>query len=99
GLKGNPQGFPTKDEISEYLKVYARSFKLPIKYNTNVTSIRKKNNIFHITTEHMEFKAENIIIATGPFQKPRIPTFANALPKKIVQLHSSEYRNPSQLKE
>ncbi|KAB8139138.1 SidA/IucD/PvdA family monooxygenase [Gracilibacillus oryzae] len=98
-LKGNAQGFPTKDEISQYLKVYAESFKLPIKHNTNVTSVRKKNNTFHISTEHMEYKAENIIIATGPFQKQRIPAFANKLSKEIVQLHSSEYRNPSQLKE
>ncbi|MFD1849687.1 flavin-containing monooxygenase [Oceanobacillus bengalensis] len=98
-LNGDPDGFPSKDEISQYLKVYAQSFKLPIKYNTNVISVRKKNDIFHISTEHMEYKAENIIIATGPFQRPRIPAFANKLSKEIVQLHSSEYQNPSQLKE
>lgn len=98
-LKGNPQGFPSKDEISQYLKVYAESFKLPIKYNTKVTSVRKEDNIFHITTGHIDYKAQNVIIATGPFQKPRIPTFAKELSKEIVQLHSSEYQNPSQLKE
>lgn len=47
----------------------------------------------------MEYKAKNIIIATGPFQKPRTPAFANKLSKEIVQLHSSEYKNPTQLKE
>lgn len=98
-LKGDPQDFPTKDEISQYLKVYAESFKLPIKFNSNVTSVQKINNTFSIYTEHMEYKAENIIIATGPFQKPRIPAFAKKLSKDIVQLHSSEYKNPSQLKE
>src|SRR5699024_1336628 len=72
-LKGDPQDFPTKDEISQYLKAYAESFNLPIKYNSNVTSVQKMNKTFSIYTEHMVYKAENIIIATGPFQKPKIP--------------------------
>ncbi|WP_330948514.1 flavin-containing monooxygenase [Virgibacillus sp. MG-45] len=98
-LNGDPDGFPSKDEISDYLKGYAESFSLPIKNSTNVTSVQKKNNIFHISTEHSEYKAENLIIATGPFQKPSIPSFAKKVSKEIVQFHSSEYQNPSQLKE
>ena len=77
-LNGDAQGFPTKDEISQYLKAYAQFFKLPIKYGTNITSVQKKNNIYYILTEEdLEYEAENIVIATGPFQKPRIPSFAN----------------------
>ena len=98
-LKGNPQGFPAKDEILHYLKLYADTFELPIKHNTRVTNVRKENNIYHISTEHAEYETRNVIVATGPFQKPRIPTFTNTLSQGIVQLHSSEYLNPSQLKE
>src|SRR5699024_7710725 len=98
-LKGNPQGVPTKGEITQYLQAYADTFELPIKHNTRVTKVRKENNIYHISTEHAEYETRNVIVATGPFQKPRIPTFANILSKGIVQLHSSEYQNPSQLKE
>jgi len=97
-LKGNPQGFPTKGEITQYLQAYADTFELPIKHNTRVTNVRKENNIYHISTEHAEYETHNVIVATGPFQKPRIPTFAKTLSKGIVQLHSSEYQNPSQLK-
>ncbi|WP_188453382.1 flavin-containing monooxygenase [Virgibacillus oceani] len=98
-LKGNPQSFPSKDEISKYLRDYAEQFKLPIKHNTEVISVRNENGLFYIKTEHMEYKTQNVIIATGPFQKPRIPAFANRLSDEVVQLHSSEYRNPTQLKE
>lgn len=99
GLKinGHPHGFPTKDEISRYLYKYAETFKLPIKYNTEVVSIQKENNIFSVDTNGMNYHAKNVIVATGPFQKPKIPTFADNLSSDIVQLHSSKYQNPSQL--
>jgi putative flavoprotein involved in K+ transport len=98
-LNGEPQGFPSKDEVSQYLKAYSETFELPIKHDATVTDVRKKDNTFYISTGHSEFKAKNIIIATGPFQKPRIPAFANKLSKEIVQLHSSEYQNSSLLNE
>ncbi|MFC4025521.1 NAD(P)-binding domain-containing protein [Oceanobacillus longus] len=56
---------------------------LPIKHNTRVTSVQKQKNIYYVSTEHMEYKAENIIIATGPFQKPKTPDFLNNLSKEI----------------
>ena len=44
-------------------------------------------------------KANNVVIATGPFQNPFIPEFSKALSNKVHQIHSSEYRNPKQLKD
>ncbi|WP_158681505.1 NAD(P)-binding domain-containing protein, partial [Microbulbifer pacificus] len=82
-LNGDPNGFPSKDEISQYLKDYALSFNLPIKHNTNVTNVQKNKNIYYVSTEHMEYKAENIIIATGPFQKPRTPDFQTIYRKRL----------------
>src|SRR5699024_4194463 len=101
-LKGDPEDFPTKDEISQYIKVYAESFNLPIKYKTNVTDVQRKNNIYYISTEsteNMEYKAENIIMTTGVCKKHKISDLSNKLSKYIDQLNSSEYQNPSQLKE
>ncbi|MFK2826723.1 NAD(P)/FAD-dependent oxidoreductase [Bacillus sp. B190/17] len=96
-LKGDPQGFPTKDEIANYLKVYAESFQLPIQLKTEVTRVQKKDSAFYIETNWGEFQAANVIIATGPFQKPRVPDFANVLSPDILQLHSSQYKNPAHL--
>ncbi|TFB13300.1 oxidoreductase [Filobacillus milosensis] len=97
-LKGDPQGFPHKDEIAQYLTNYAVYFNLPISLNTEVINIRKQKGVFVISTSKGEYHSQNVIIATGPFQKPNIPTFSSNLSKDIIQLHSSEYRNPSQLK-
>ncbi|MGG6447679.1 flavin-containing monooxygenase [Pseudobacillus badius] len=96
-LKGDPQGFPTKDEIANYLKIYAENFQLPIQLQTEVTRVYKKKSDFYIETSQGEFKAANVVVAIGPFQKPRIPDFARNLSSDIVQLHSSQYKNPTDL--
>jgi len=96
-LEGDPQGFPTKTEIVSYLKQYADKFNLPIKLQTEVVSVQHRENVFHIETNQGSFQSKNLVIATGAFHTPRIPSFSNKLSKDINQLHSTQYQNPSQL--
>ncbi|MGX2959691.1 flavin-containing monooxygenase [Peribacillus sp. JNUCC 23] len=97
-LKGNPQGFPTKDEVADYLEQYALAFDLPTQMETEVIVMEKKNDIFFLTTTKGTFRARQVIIATGPFQTPFIPEIAGNLSPQVFQIHSSWYRKPSQLK-
>lgn len=101
GLKitGSSHEYPTKDEIANYLITYCETFQLPVQPNAEVTCIRKENNYFVIETNNGKYVAENVVIATGPFHKPRIPKFAESLSTNVFQLHSSEYKNPAKLKE
>ncbi|MEO2077288.1 MAG: NAD(P)/FAD-dependent oxidoreductase [Bacillus sp. (in: firmicutes)] len=96
-LKGDPSGFPTKDEIADYLERYAKTFDLPIKFSCVVQKVHKQNDTFIISTSDSNIKTKKVVIATGPFHTPRIPSFAEELPQQVVQLHSSEYKNPAQL--
>jgi putative flavoprotein involved in K+ transport len=96
-LEGDPHGFPTKDEVAHYLKGYAETFQLPVQLQTAATRVRKKNNRFYIATSDQMYEAENIVIASGPFQTPKIPDFARFLSPDILQLHSSQYKNPADL--
>lgn len=99
-LSGDQNGYPTKDEVADYLYEYSRKFNLPVKLNTEIIKIVKNEGIFHVFTKSgEEFTSENIIIATGPFQKPVQPVFSTDLPEHIVQVHSAHYKNPSQLNE
>lgn len=98
-LEGDSQGFPSKDEVATYLKSYAENFKLPIELNTEVIKVSNNNDIFTVDTNKGTLTARNIIIATGPFQHKNIPAFAKKISKDVLQLHSSEYINPSQLKQ
>ena len=50
-----------------------------------------------VLTDHGELKARNVVIATGPYQRPRVPQLSAGFPADVVQLHASEYRNPAAL--
>lgn len=96
-LGGNPHEFPEKDEIVQYLKRYAESFQLPVQLQTEVRRVWKEQNHFYIQTKDQEYESENVIIASGPFQVPNIPAFARSISPEIIQMHSSEYKNPADL--
>ena len=98
-LNGDPQGFPTKDEIVSYLKKYVNKFEIPIKFHTEVINVQYKQNIFFIHTNQGDYKSKNLVIATGAFQTPIVPAFSKELSKDVFQIHSSQYKNPNQLKE
>lgn len=93
-----PDAYPSKDEMADYLEAYARRFRLPVRSGTKVERLTYENGVFVIEAGNARFEADNVIVAMSNFQKPRIPPFARDLDPDIRQLHSSEYRNLSQLK-
>jgi putative flavoprotein involved in K+ transport len=98
-LEGDPNRFPTKNEIADYLERYANTFDLPIKFNTEVKRITKHDKTFMIHTQNSILKAKKVVVATGAFHTPNIPSLSKEVSKEVVQLHSSQYKDPSQLNE
>lgn len=96
-FEGESHGFPIKNEMVRYLKQYADKFNLPIKFQTEVVNVQNRKKTFYIETNQGVFESKNLVIATGAFQTPRVPSFSKKMLKDINQLHSSEYKNPSQL--
>jgi putative flavoprotein involved in K+ transport len=96
----DPDGFMVRDEIVAYLEDYARSFDVPIAEGVAVTRLRQRaDGRFTVVTSAGTLTADQIVVATGPYQTPRVPRAAERLPDDIVQLHSSDYRNPARLPE
>jgi putative flavoprotein involved in K+ transport len=91
--------FPTKDDLADYLESYAAEFDLPVRTGISVDRLSKVDGRFVVSAGELRFEAENVIVATGAHQVPAAPAFAPELDPRIIQLHSSEYRNPSQLQE
>jgi putative flavoprotein involved in K+ transport len=91
--------FSTKDEMAEYLEAYAARFDLPVRTGVRVEKLSRDGDRFVVETQEAAFEAENVVVAMADFQRPRVPEFAEELDPDIVQLHSFEYRNPSQLRD
>src|SRR5215212_456154 len=91
--------FPTKDEMADYLEAYAARFELPVRTGVEVDGLSREGDRFLITSVDRQFEAKHVVVATGANQVPKVPAFADELRSSIMQLHSSQYRHPSQLKE
>jgi putative flavoprotein involved in K+ transport len=91
--------FPTKDEMGAYMETYAARFSLPVRHRTRVDGLSKEADRFVITAGASRFETDNVVVAVGAHRIPKTPAFAAELDPGIVQLHSSEYQNPSQLRE
>jgi putative flavoprotein involved in K+ transport len=89
--------FPTKDEFADYLEAYADRFELPVRTGVSVNALRREGDRYVVTSGERRFEADRVVVATGSFRIPKVPGFAFHLDPGIVQLHSSEYRNPGQL--
>ncbi len=95
---GQPDSYPGRDEVVAYLSDYARRFELPVELNSRVRTVEPDNSGgYRVELDDRTYEADQVVIATGPFQIPRIPPVAANLDRGIVQLHSTEYRSPSQI--
>jgi putative flavoprotein involved in K+ transport len=89
---------PGKDDVAGYLQAYARHFALPVRLNSPVLRLhRDDDGCFAVTTPTDMLRARQVVVATGPFQTPRIPAAADELDPLVPHLHTVEYRNPAQL--
>jgi putative flavoprotein involved in K+ transport len=104
GLPGWPfpapaRSFPTKDQVADYLEAYAARFDLAVRSGVRVDRLTKEGKRYVVTAGDHRFEAENVVVASGVYQKPKVPAFAVELDPAIVQMHSAEYRGPHQLRE
>jgi putative flavoprotein involved in K+ transport len=98
-VPGSPYAFPTKDEVADYLETYAQRFDLPVELGVRVDGLERSGDGFLVTTGDRRIEADNVVVAMASYQVPRVPDFAADLSDDVVQLHTSEYRNPDQLQE
>jgi len=95
----DPNYFPTKDEMGDYLEEYAQHFKLPVRNNIKVDGLSREENKYCVTAGDQQFEADHVVIAMSNYQIPKIPAFAKDMNPGIVQMHSFDYRDMTQLQE
>jgi putative flavoprotein involved in K+ transport len=96
---GDPDGYPTRDEVIAYLEQYAATFELPVKLNSAVRSLDADGGRFVVALEDRQIEADQVVVATGPFQLPRVPAVGHELAPDLFQTHSTGYRHPSDVPE
>jgi putative flavoprotein involved in K+ transport len=89
--------FVTKDQMADYLEAYALRFDLPVRTGTRVDRLARRGARFVISAAEHTIEADNVIVAMANLQKPRVPSLASQLDPRIVQMHSSQYKNSDQL--
>ena len=94
---GDPDSYPDRDQVVAYLEDYARHFELPVELDSRVLAVRRADGRFEVELADRRYTAEQVVIATGPFQIPFTPPVASALASQVTQLHSTDYRRPEQL--
>src|SRR5436305_4350088 len=96
---GDLDGYPTRDEVIAYLEQYAAAFKLPVELKSAVQSLDADGGRFLVALEDRQIEADQVVVATGPFQLPRVPTLADELAPDVFQTHGTGYRRPSDVPE
>jgi putative flavoprotein involved in K+ transport len=91
---GDPDRYPGRDEVVAYLTDYARHFDLPVQLDSSVRAIRKNGSAYVVELDDRTYEADQVVVATGPFQVPFVPPIAERLDPALVQLHSTGYRSP-----
>lgn len=87
--------FPTKERIADYFQAFAKAENLAVRTGVTVTRLERNGAGFRATTPEGVIESQNVVVATGPFQKPLIPTVVTD--PAITQMHSNAYRNPEAL--
>jgi putative flavoprotein involved in K+ transport len=95
---GPPDRYPTRDEVTAYLRRYAEAFGLPVKVGERVLRAerpaeRAGAGFRVLTAGGGEYRARTLIAATGSFSKPHQPRFPNQGAFRGRILHAAEYRN------
>jgi putative flavoprotein involved in K+ transport len=89
-----PAAYPGKDDVANYLQAYAARFELPVRLNTKVTSLTRVDGGYLAKAGGEALEARQVVVATGPFQIPFLPSIAGGLGPGVHQVHTAHYRHP-----
>ncbi|MGT2424665.1 MSMEG_0569 family flavin-dependent oxidoreductase [Amnibacterium kyonggiense] len=94
-----PDGFMTRAEVQAWLARYRASFDPPVLEGVEVLGLRRAEEGFALRTTAGDLAAHQVVVATGGYHVPSVPALAASLPRRIVQVHSADYRSPEALPE
>ena len=89
--------YPGKDAVADFLRDHATRFDLPVQLSKRVIELSRTGDEFHVRTDDEVLRAQQVLVATGPFQNPFTPEAGHGFDGSVTQIHSADYRNPQSL--
>jgi putative flavoprotein involved in K+ transport len=94
GFPGDPDTYPGRDDVVAYLTAYAKDFDFPVELSSSVRAVKPADGRYIVEADGRAYEANQVVVATGPFQVPYTPAVAAGLDEAVTQFHSSAYRAP-----
>jgi putative flavoprotein involved in K+ transport len=96
--EGNdPDGYRTMPEVIDFIVAYAKAISAPVRTHTTVTSVRSDDGGYLVRTDRGDWRCKAVVIASGGCNIPKVPGFADRVPRSVATLTAQAYRNPQQL--
>jgi len=93
----DPDGYMTAGEVAELIDRFAARLEAPVRTGTNVTSVRRRDDGYEVTTSHDQIASRAVVIASGACNLPTVPGLAHEVPATVEQLTPLGYRDPAHL--
>jgi len=93
----DPDGYLTMGEVTEFIERFAKVAHAPVRMGENVTSVRRADDGYRVTTTSGELRCRTVVIASGACNRPSVPPFGAAVPASVEQLTPFDYRDPGKL--
>jgi len=95
----DPDGFMTMPEVIDFIASFARHVEAPVETRTNVESLRREDDRYVVASESRSWEARSVVVASGGFNRAKVPAIASALPAEVESVTAFEYKRPDQLRE
>jgi putative flavoprotein involved in K+ transport len=93
----DPDGYMTAGEVTEFISRFAEISRAPVRTGSNVTSVRRTDDGYRVTTSQGEISCRAVVIASGACNRPTVPQFSDGVPASVEQLTPFDYRDPAKL--
>ncbi len=93
----DPDGYMTMGEVTEFIERFAAASRAPVRTDTDVTSVRRTDDGYHVATSRGVIRCRAVVIASGACNQPAVPAFKDAVPRSVEQLTPFDYRDPAKL--
>jgi putative flavoprotein involved in K+ transport len=95
----DPDGYMSMPEVIKFIEGFAAFTRAPVRTGVNVTSVRRGDDGYHLTTSDGEFRARTVVLASGACNRPNVPGLSEGVPPEILQITPFDYRGPDALPE